>query len=189
MELFFKRRSIKPMQMTGEEIPRSAVEQILKAATMAANHKMTQPWRFCVLSGSSKLEFCQWALQHHQIKYPGAPEFNAHQNRFELIASKTSHIIALIFEPKVQSGLPMWEEIAAFGGAVQNLHLAATELGYSGLWSTSYPTSEVEIFDFLNYRPSELTQFYGFFFLGVPESTEFKAPKRLELDQVCTWKS
>lgn len=189
MDLFFKRRTTKPLQMTGEEIPRSAVEQILNAATMAANHKMTQPWRFCVLSGQSKLDFCSWALQHRQSKYEAATDFEAHQKRLELIAAKTSHIIALIFEPKPQSGLPLWEEIAALGGAVQNLHLAATDLGYSGIWSTSYPAAENEVFDFLGYTKTEHTQCFGFFLMGVPDGTELKAPKRLELDQVCMWKS
>lgn len=187
MDLIFKRRTIKPMQMTGEIIPKQDLEQILLAATMAPNHKLSQPWRFTILSGAAKTDFSNWAIQLHQKKYPNSTEFESQSTRLNLVAAKSSHLIAIHMKPKTGANLPEWEEIAAVSAAVQNLHLAAESLGYSGIWSTSFPTFETETRDLFGLQ-DEKELFMGFFFIGVPSQRPEQAPKRQPIDQVCVWK-
>src|ERR1044071_8035660 len=46
------RRSIK--RFTEREITRAEIEQLLDAATLAPNHRLTQPWRFYVLGPDAR---------------------------------------------------------------------------------------------------------------------------------------
>ena len=47
-----RRRSIKKFQDL--PVPREAIEAALQAATLAPNHRSTQPWRFYVLGPESR---------------------------------------------------------------------------------------------------------------------------------------
>src|SRR6185369_5567149 len=46
------RRSIK--RFTDRPVTREEIEQLLDAATLAPNHKLTQPWRFYVLGPEAR---------------------------------------------------------------------------------------------------------------------------------------
>ena len=45
-EIIESRRSIFPKDYTGEEIEQEILDEILRSATFAPNHKRTKPWRF-----------------------------------------------------------------------------------------------------------------------------------------------
>ena len=51
-EAIRQRRSIK--RFTGRAVTREEIEAILAAATMAPNHRLTQPWRFYVLGPEAR---------------------------------------------------------------------------------------------------------------------------------------
>lgn len=181
------RRTTKPMNFTGEEIQIQDIRSILHAATFAPTNKLTQPWRFTVIGGVQKQQFADWAIELHKLKYPNSEQFADVQKRLSLIAQKSSHIIAIYMSRHPQKVLPEWEEISAVACAVHNLHLAAESLGYSGIWSTSFPTPESETLDYFGGNPNNGDLFMGFFYLGVPiHKTE--APARKSIDEVCNWK-
>ena len=44
------------------DVPRETIAELVEAATWAPNHKMTQPWRFTVVTGAAREELGQiWA--------------------------------------------------------------------------------------------------------------------------------
>jgi len=51
-ELVRQRRSVYPKDYTGAIVPDSVIEQMLENANWAPNHKLTEPWRFVVFTGT-----------------------------------------------------------------------------------------------------------------------------------------
>src|SRR5438045_2014753 len=47
-----------------EALPRHVIERLLMAAVRAPNHKLTEPWRFTVLSGESKRRYADIRAAH-----------------------------------------------------------------------------------------------------------------------------
>src|SRR5437899_10912440 len=64
-------RAFKP-----DAVPRYAIERLLAAAVRAPNHKLTEPWRFTVLTGESKRRYAELRRSHRTRKFPdpGSPE-------------------------------------------------------------------------------------------------------------------
>lgn len=59
-----------------DEVPRYAIERLLAAAVRAPNHKLTEPWRFAVLSGESRRRYAEIKRAHRAKKFqdPATPE-------------------------------------------------------------------------------------------------------------------
>lgn len=59
-----------------DPLDRNLIEQLLDAAVRAPNHKMTEPWRFYVLTGDSKRRFAELRRDHRAQRFedPEAPE-------------------------------------------------------------------------------------------------------------------
>lgn len=56
-------RAFKP-----DAVPRYAIERLLAAAVRAPNHKLTEPWRFAVLTGESKRRYAEIKKAHRAKK-------------------------------------------------------------------------------------------------------------------------
>lgn len=57
MEVIENRRSIRKYKDV--PIPSSAVEEIIRAGTLAPSSKNRQPWRFVVVEGKSKIQLLE----------------------------------------------------------------------------------------------------------------------------------
>jgi nitroreductase len=73
-EAIARRTSIRAF--TAETVPRAVVERLLAAAVRAPNHKLTEPWRFAVLTGASRDRFAELKRAHRATRFsdPQAPE-------------------------------------------------------------------------------------------------------------------
>ena len=58
-------RSFRP-----DQVPRPVIERLLAAAVRAPNHKLTEPWRFAVLTGASQRRFAELRRAHRALKFP-----------------------------------------------------------------------------------------------------------------------
>ena len=57
-------RTFKP-----EPLPRHVIERLLMAAVRAPNHKLTEPWRFAVITGESKRRYAEIRAAHRAQKF------------------------------------------------------------------------------------------------------------------------
>jgi nitroreductase len=120
------RRSIK--RFTSRVVTREEVERLLSAATLAPNHKLTQPWRFYVLGPEARHAY-GLALGARKAKKIDDPE-KAAQMR-QTVADEHRALPAMLVVALVDndSAELREEDYAAAMMAIQNLSLVAVEMG------------------------------------------------------------
>lgn len=121
-----QRRSIK--RFTGRPVTREQIETLLDAAVQAPNHRMTQPWRFYVMGPTARRAYGV-ALGRRKAKR--VEDADAAKLVEEKVASEHQRLPAMIAvttrldeSPEIRE-----EDYAATMIAIQNIQLAALELG------------------------------------------------------------
>ena len=120
------RRSIK--RFADRPVTREEIETILDAAVLAPNHRLTNPWRFHVLGPESRAAY-GLALGNRKAKKLTDPD--AAQTMRDNVSREHRTLPAMIAVGVVTSDDPEQreEDYAATMMAVQNIMLAAMELG------------------------------------------------------------
>lgn len=154
------RRSVTPLMFNNKEIDSKTIDLLMELANWAPTHRMTEPWRFVVISGASKERFGTLAAQaykEHTRKFDEL-KFMKTKRKWE----RSSHVLAIVLHRDLNDRLPEWEEIAAVSMAVQNLWLASTQYNIGGYWST--PSWREGMDGALELEENETCM--GFFYLG-----------------------
>ena len=120
------RRSIK--RFTERPVTREEIETLIAAATLAPNHRLTNPWRFYILGPEARHAY-GLALGDRKAKKIENPE--AARNTRATVAAEHRALPAMIAVAVVDNDNPeiREEDYAAAMMAVQNIMLAAVELG------------------------------------------------------------
>jgi nitroreductase len=120
------RRSIK--KFTDRAVTRDEIEQLLAAATLAPNHRLTQPWRFYVLGPEARHAYGLALGERKARKQPDADSARALR---DAVAAEHRALPAMIAVATVaaQDAETREEDYAAVMMAVQNLALAAVDFG------------------------------------------------------------
>jgi len=120
------RRSIK--RFTDRPVSREAIETLLDAATLAPNHKLTQPWRFYVLGPEARYAYglALGVRKARKLEDPVAASAMR-----ETVAQEHRALPCMLAVAIVDSDNPETreEDYAAAMMAIENLALAAVELG------------------------------------------------------------
>ncbi|RZL31463.1 MAG: nitroreductase [Pedobacter sp.] len=179
-KLIQNRRSIFPVDYLAKEIEDDVIEQILESANYAPTHKLTQPWRFTVLTGQAKSKL---GVKLGEIYQSTIPAEKFLQKKFDSFAQKTEQA-ACIMAINIQfSGkLPEWEEIAAVACAVQNMALTAEALNIGAYWSS--PPLISGLGEFLDLQENE--RCYGLFYMGYHEKEQTEA-NRTAMSEKVKW--
>jgi len=111
-------------------VPREAIARLLDAAVRAPNHKLTEPWRFAVLTGASRDRYAVIRRAHREGRFadPSAPEAARAIEKTWREAQETPAFIAvscMLSDDAVRRE----EDLAACWMAVANLLTAATAVG------------------------------------------------------------
>lgn len=121
-----ERRSVR--EFTAREVTREEIEQLLDAAVLAPNHRMTQPWRFYVLGPEARRAYGA-ALGARKAKRVEDPE--AAEAVLQKVADKHASLPAMLAvsivldeDPEIRE-----EDYAASFMAIENLSLAAHARG------------------------------------------------------------
>ena len=159
-EIIESRRSIFPKDYTGEEIEQKILDEILRSATFAPNHKRTKPWRFKIFKGEEKSRLGEKLAEIY--KNTVAPQHFL-EKKYLSISEKAAEANVIVTISVNFSGLlPEWEEIAATAMAVQNMYLTCTAHGIGSYWSS--PGMIKHLDEFLNLEENQ--KCYGLFYIG-----------------------
>jgi nitroreductase len=125
-EAIEKRRSIK--RFTDRAVTRDEMEKIIAAAALAPNHRLTEPWRFYVLGPEARGAY-GLALGDRKARKLTDPDAIAALRA--KVASENRALPGMIAVAMTVSEDPETreEDYAAVMMAIQNLALAAVELG------------------------------------------------------------
>lgn len=178
-----RRRSVFPASYTAEQIPDEVISQILESANYAPTHKLTQPWRFTVITGTAKAKL---GAELGAIYRQTVPPTAFLQKKFNSFAEKTNQA-ACIIAIQVQlhpDQIPEWEELAATACAVQNMALTAESLQVGAYWSS--PPLIEGLGNFLDLRENE--KCYGLFYMGYHNDPPRDA-NRTPMTNKVTWMS
>jgi nitroreductase len=155
------RRSHFLNEFNGNKAPDLLIHKLLEAAMWAPSHKLTLPFRFVVISSSKLLPFSETILdsiQSKQLEMEASKLAKIHS-----LPEKLSHVIALVLKPS--NRVPLWEEYACLGAAVQNMHLILNEEPqFGGYWTTGNESNQTQIRTFLKLSEDEIH--CGYFFIG-----------------------
>jgi nitroreductase len=120
------RRSIK--EFTPRPVSPDQIGRLLEAAVQAPNHRMTEPWRFYVLGPAARRAYgaALGARKAKRVEDPTAAAEVARkvEERHAALPAMLAVSVVLAAEPEVRD-----EDLAATYMAIQNLLLAAPELG------------------------------------------------------------
>jgi nitroreductase len=181
------RRSIR--RFKDDEIPEEMLQAILTAATQAPSGKNRQPWRFVVVKGDSRTEMVRVMRQgiaktKAQGEDPGSGEGSAS-------IMEQAPVTIFVFNPE---GMHPWlahsidqmfvdvVNIQSIGAAIQNMLLAAQDLGLGSLWICDVFYAYGELCDWLG----ENGQMIAAVALGYPDESPGARPRK-PVDEVARW--
>lgn len=183
-ELIEDRRTIYPEQYSERKVHKEIVEKILKNATWAPTHGMTQPWRFKVFMEEGREKLSEFISQAYKSMM--APEdFN--EMKFSKLKNrplKSSVVIVVCMERQKEEKIPEIEEIEAVACGIQNMYLTATAYGIGCFWSSPKLIYTREMNQFLGI--GEKDKCLGLIYLGYPE-IEWPKGHRKPLEYFTEW--
>jgi nitroreductase len=113
-----------------QPVPREIIEQLLDCAVRAPNHKLTEPWRFTVLTGRSKDRFADIRARHRLKRFSdqSSAEAQAAADKVRRDASQTPVYIVVMVAVSSDE-ITREDDYAAAMMAIGNLMTAAQSLG------------------------------------------------------------
>lgn len=175
-EIIRNRRSIYADHYYKKQIPAHELEEILINATWAPTHKMTEPWRFIILSDKQQRDYGNYMYNYYHDRYQDLPE-EKRTAKFDYLKNyplKAACIVAIVFKKSTHIQLPEWEEIAAISCAVQNMALTCTALNIGSYWSSG--GASIDYVKTLGITDNE--QSFGLFFMGYYDLSYTPVSKR-----------
>jgi nitroreductase len=187
LEAIAQRRSIR--RFKSDPIPEEALQAILRAATQAPSAKNRQPWRFVVVSGEERAEMVRIMREgianvKAQGEDPGSSEWTAN-------IMEQAPVTVFVFNPH---GTYPWLphsidqrfldliNVQSIGAAIQNMLLAALDLGIGSLWICDVFYAYGQLCKWLG----EESQMVAAVSLGYPGEQPRTRPRK-PVDRVARW--
>lgn len=193
-EAICRRRSIRKYQ--DKPVERQLIEQVLQAGILAPSSKNRQPWRFIVVSGAAKAEALQAMRQgvEREKTQPLLPENapNLPSALHTLQIMQQAPVLIFVINTlgqNLQQPLSTEAHIGeicnaqSIGAAIQNMTLAATELGLGSLWICDTFFAYPELCACLQCQG----QLAAALALGYADESPAARPRR-PLKEVCEWR-
>lgn len=188
------RRSIRKYKSA--PVPRKMIEEIIQAGILAPSAKNRQPWRFIAVSGESKksaLSAMRKGIEREK-DIPLLPESRQYISGAEntlSIMEQAPVVIFIINSLGTNIRTPQTPEerifelanVQSLGAAIENMSLAAVELGLGSLWICDTYFAYDELNQWLNV-PGELLAAFA---VGYSDEAPPTRPRKF-LDDVMEWR-
>ena len=187
LEAIAARRSIR--RFKEDAVPDEALQAILTAATQAPSAKNRQPWRFHVVRGEQRGEMV--GVMREGIARMKAQGMNVGSALGSAQVMETAPVTVFVFNPE---GLHPWltrsmeqmfvdvVNVQSVGAAIQNMLLAALDLGLGSLWICDVFYAYQELCDWLG----EGGQMIAAVCLGYADERPAARPRRM-VAKVTRW--
>ncbi|EOD00312.1 nitroreductase family protein [Caldisalinibacter kiritimatiensis] len=206
LDFIYKRHSVRKFK--DEEIPMEDIKEIIKAATYAPSGKNQQNWHFVIVKNKEKIEEMAKIVEKKNAELASSTDDEKKKKsmtkflKYHTVFRNAPMVVLVFAGPYPSTGIDILEEKGAtqeelnavllpnpgiqnVAAAMENLQLAAANLGYGTCWMTGP-----------NYASKEITEYIGFnkegYFLaamtplGVPEESKLTSPPRKPVEEVLT---
>ncbi len=181
LEAIASRRSIR--RFKDEPVSRELVERVLAAAIQAPSGKNRQPWHFVVVQGEKRREMLRvMRTRLAELKAQGVDLGSA---EWSAECMEQAPVTIFVFRPdggEEAGGSMDVVDVQSIGAAIQNMLLAATELGLGTLWICDVFYAYDELRSWLG-RDDQMIAAVS---IGYPEESPDARPRR-PLEDVTTW--
>ena len=167
-----------------DPVPREVVERLLECAVRAPNHKLTEPWRFAVLTGRARDRYAEIRARHRLKRYtdPSSAEAQAGADKVRREALEVPvYIVAMTAVSEDE--ITREEDYAATMMAIANLMIAAESLGLGTYLKTGGVMQDPGLIELAEVPGKD--RIVGLVSLGYP--AEQDAPRRRKPAAELTW--
>lgn len=206
LDFIYKRHSVRKFKNI--DVPLEDIKEIIRAATHAPSGKNFQNWHFVVVKNREKIQEMARIVERKNAELAACTKDENKRKAFTKYVKyhtvfRNAPVVILVYagpypttalDLLLEKGAPQEEidrllrpspGIQNIGAAMENLLLAAANLGYGGCWMTGPNYASREIEEFIGFKKE------GYFLaamtpLGVPEESELKSPPRKPLEEVMT---
>lgn len=184
MTMIKARRSAGKMRL--DKLPsRAQIEQLLEAATWAPNHKLTNPWRFFVLTGAALVAMGE---MYKRLILEDASEQTAEvATRANIAAKKPTRapVTIMVASPNEGSERQRKEDYAACAAGIENMMLLAPDLGLVTKWNTGGVIDDPRFKQHFGLPPT--AEVVGLIYVGYADGTPPTAPPRKSVGELTQW--
>jgi F420 biosynthesis protein FbiB-like protein len=187
LEAIAARRSIRKFK--SDPIPEDVFRKILTAGIQAPSGKNRQPWKFIVVQGEQKAELIR--LMYKGIEHMKAEGMEVGSSEWTTKVMEQAPVTIIVYNPY---GIHPWEKhtvdqsfddlvnVQSIGAAIQNMLLAAQDLGLGSLWICDVFFAYEELMNWLG----ETCQLVAAVSLGYPDECPNARPRK-SIDEVVRW--
>jgi nitroreductase len=187
LEAIAGRRSIRKFQ--DKPLPGQFVEQILEAATLAPSGKNSQPWRFYVVREDKRDEMVRVMREGMVHAQEAGVPLGSAEGTARIMERAPVTVFVYNDDAAVDASAPdiyamvgSLPAVQSIGAAIQNMLLAAQELGIGSLWICDVFYAYHELTAWLG----ETHQMIAAVSLGYPDESPGPRPRK-PVSEVTTW--
>ncbi len=168
-----------------EPVPREVIARLLETAVWAPNHKLTEPWRFLVVTGKTKemLASIYGRLQCQKTRSDDPSILRKATDKGCAKIMCKPVIIGVVCR-RTEDAFRAREDYAATCCAIHNIALSAWEEGIGMQWSTGGLTRDPRTLELLKIDSHE-EEIVGFLYTGYP--AEIPVQKRIPAAERTEW--
>jgi nitroreductase len=144
------RRSVARVD-AGAPAPMAEIARALDAAVLAPNHRLTQPWRFTVVSGEARAR----VGRAQAAEAVASGRLDAGRAPFEAAKWLRAPAVVVVSHLPAVDPLTAREDLLALGAAVENLLLALAAQGLGAMWRTGAAADSAAVREALGLAPAE----------------------------------
>ncbi|WP_375422328.1 nitroreductase [uncultured Sphingomonas sp.] len=172
LSLLATRRSGKPRDLVAPGPDDVQLTTMLAIAARVPDHGKLAPWRFVVVGDDQRARLSALITDaYRRDRQQAAATEIASLDQF---AHQAPALVVVLFSPRTESHIPLWEQQLSAGAACMNLLHAAHASGFAGGWLTGWPTYSDSVRDAFGADPERIV---GFIFIGTPSRPLDERPR------------
>ncbi|MGH2508529.1 MAG: nitroreductase family protein [Ktedonobacteraceae bacterium] len=173
-------------KMTGECPTRAQIECMLEAGTHAPNHHNAQPWKFFVVAGQARAELGTILAESllSRLRDVSSEKGVAMLEKERHKPMRAPVLLIAAAEYPQHSKVVEIENVEAVAAAVENMLLAAEELGLAAMWRTGDAAYEPRVKQWLGLTKQD--SIVGIIYLGYP-ATPRQERHPISFQEKTTW--
>jgi nitroreductase len=153
-----------------QPVSREIVQQLLDCAVRAPNHKLTEPWRFAVLTGKARDRFAAIRARHRLKRFsdPASPEAKSAAEKVGQ-ESRETPVFIVVMVAVSPDDVTREDDYAAAMMAIGNVMNAAPSLGLGTYLRTGGVMRDPELLELVELRSGY--RIVGIISVGYPAET------------------